>query len=161
MFNDIMAKGGRLNQWIVDRLAELDRKPQDLVSALDVEQPRVSEIISGKRRIHIEEIEAFARCLDISVAQAVRGFIEHRLVDAPPLPTPRKDDILRLAVVSVLDAQRLRGKEHPPEMIADAVIAFCRYVELNGTGTAQSDLRAIAYASLLDAVDPPLSSTQG
>jgi len=52
-------------QWIADRLAELGKKKAELAQALDLPPTRISEILRGRRDIHIREIFPMARCLDM------------------------------------------------------------------------------------------------
>jgi len=52
-------------QWIADRLAELGKKKAELAQALDLPPTRISEILRGRRDIHIREILPMARCLDM------------------------------------------------------------------------------------------------
>lgn len=51
--------------WIADRLAELGKKKSELAQALDLPPTRISEILRGRRDIHISELLPLARCLEM------------------------------------------------------------------------------------------------
>lgn len=51
--------------WIADRLAELGKKKLELAQALGLPPTRVSEILRGRRDIHISELLPLARCLEM------------------------------------------------------------------------------------------------
>lgn len=51
--------------WIADRLAELGKKKLELAQALGLPPTRVSEILRGRRDIHVSELLPLARCLDM------------------------------------------------------------------------------------------------
>jgi SOS-response transcriptional repressor LexA len=51
------------NQWLADRLRELEKPQRELAEALGLERPRVSEMIKGTRAIQSDEIEPMARFL--------------------------------------------------------------------------------------------------
>lgn len=51
--------------WIADRLAELGKKKLELAQALGLPPTRVSEILRGRRDIHVSELLPLARCLEM------------------------------------------------------------------------------------------------
>lgn len=51
--------------WIADRLAELGKKKSELAQALDLPPTRISEILRGRREVHVSELLPLARCLEM------------------------------------------------------------------------------------------------
>ncbi len=51
--------------WIADRLAELGKKKSELAQALGLPPTRISEILRGRRDVHVSELLPLARCLDM------------------------------------------------------------------------------------------------
>jgi len=51
--------------WIADRLAELGKKKTDLAQALGLPPTRISEILRGRRDVHLAELLPLARFLEM------------------------------------------------------------------------------------------------
>lgn len=51
--------------WIADRLAELGKKKSELAQALGLPPTRISEILRGRRDVHLAELLPLARCLEM------------------------------------------------------------------------------------------------
>lgn len=51
--------------WIADRLAELGKKKSELAQALELPPTRISEILRGRRDVHVSELLPLARCLEM------------------------------------------------------------------------------------------------
>lgn len=51
--------------WIADRLAELGKKKSELAQALGLPPTRISEILRGRRDVHVSELLPLARCLEM------------------------------------------------------------------------------------------------
>ena len=52
--------------WISHRLSDLGRRKSELAAALSLDPARVTEIINGKRAVHIDEIAPMARLLEMT-----------------------------------------------------------------------------------------------
>lgn len=99
MFNQDMAKKGRPHEWIQARLDSLGKKNKALAEAMGVAESRVSEMIAGGRLLKVEEVDAFARVLEIDIAIVPRAFREHQL---PPPSTNDNHDNHRPAIIDAL-----------------------------------------------------------
>ncbi len=51
--------------WIAERLAEIGKKKSELAQALGLPPTRISEILRGRRDIHVSEVLPLARFLDM------------------------------------------------------------------------------------------------
>jgi hypothetical protein len=51
--------------WIAERLAEIGRKKSELAQALGLPPTRISEILRGRRDLHVTEVLPLARFLDM------------------------------------------------------------------------------------------------
>lgn len=65
--------------WIADRLAELGKKKTELAQALGLPPTRISEILRGRRDVHVAELLPLARFLEMDPMTVL-------LLCAPPPP---------------------------------------------------------------------------
>lgn len=115
MFNHVMAKGGRLNEWIKVRLDECDRSPTSLADAMGVPQPRISELIAGKWQLPLDKAPAFARHLQISLEDAAHGFAFHELPNSDrPAPIDHTKPEIVQAVAHRLPFRMASSQRHRP-----------------------------------------------
>lgn len=124
LFNRAMAKSGRLNEWIVDRLRAVKATQSDLARALNVAPPAINALVEGGRQLQIHELPAFCRALQISTDQAVNAFLTHELPEEAEAPPTDIEHFIREAVVGILHATLQRGI--PPEQKADLVLQLYR-----------------------------------
>ncbi|WP_337997168.1 helix-turn-helix transcriptional regulator [Oleispirillum naphthae] len=65
--------------WIAERLAELGKKKTELAQALGLPPTRISEILRGRRDVHVAELLPLARFLEMDPMTVL-------LLCAPPPP---------------------------------------------------------------------------
>lgn len=89
--------------WIVDRLEELGRTQAELARFMKMPPPRISEIISGRRKIQIEEFPLLIEFLGVGGAEAMKNIArraELTIADyaaEPALPKPRPIEPIEFA----------------------------------------------------------------
>jgi len=96
--------------WIADRLAELGKKKSELAQALDLPPTRISEILRGRRDVHVSELLPLARCLDMDPMTVLLlcAPAPAHLAPAPSAPPPPPD-------LSPAEAQWLAAFRAMPE----------------------------------------------
>ncbi|OFX12429.1 MAG: hypothetical protein A2516_10080 [Alphaproteobacteria bacterium RIFOXYD12_FULL_60_8] len=159
--------------WIEQRRAALVRskvallRKRDICAALNLPATRYPEIIKGERKIQPEEASVLARILRLpftDVARLAWG-IEISEADVPP---PEKslvelaypEALVRVAIESVMAAQRKLGKDYPPDIIAAAVLGFCRQAQKMGGEIPESERTAQVLEALVTALTPARGATQ-
>jgi hypothetical protein len=96
-------------QWIADRLAELGKKKAELAQALELPPTRISEILRGRRDIHICEILPMARCLEMDPMTVL-------LMSVPVPPHLQPDELPPMAQALQIPREALTPDER--EMVA-------------------------------------------
>jgi len=81
--------------WIAERLAELGKKKTELAQALTLPPTRISEILRGRRDVHVAEILPLARFLEMDPMTVL-------LLCAPPPPHLRPTEVTPAASGSSL-----------------------------------------------------------
>ncbi len=96
--------------WIADRLAELGKKKSELAQALELPPTRISEILRGRRDVHVSELLPLARCLEMDPMTVLL-----LCAPAPAHLTPATSTSPQPPALSAAEAQWLAAFRAMPE----------------------------------------------
>lgn len=109
--------------WIADRLAELGKKKSELAQALELPPTRISEILRGRRDVHVSELLPLARCLEMDPMTVLLLCAPAPAHLAPATPGPLSPPALSAAEAQWLAAFRAMPEEERQRWLR-AVAAF-------------------------------------
>jgi hypothetical protein len=75
----------RKNEWIKERLEELEKTAVGLAAAMKVAGPRITDIYKGERKVKGSELAPMAEFLEMSVDEVMK-----RLGYSPPVRSPNQ-----------------------------------------------------------------------